>query len=293
MNFGDRLAAAVDRSASTLCVGLDPRIELLPPPLITGLHPGASGRARAFERFCEQVIDAVVDEAVAVKPQVAFFEALGGYGITALERVCAHARASGLLVIVDGKRGDVASTAAAYAQAWLHARDGNPPVGDALTVNPYLGGDSLAPFFAACGDGAGVFVLARTSNPGGADIQEALLADGRPVWERTAELIADWGAPHVGDSGLSAVGAVLGATHPEVVARARELMPDTPFLLPGVGAQGGSAGEMGPAFATHPAGGLVSASRSVIYAWRERGGDWQQAVRQAAHELRRTTAAVS
>jgi orotidine-5'-phosphate decarboxylase len=286
MNFGDRLAEAVERSGSPICVGLDPRIEMLPPALVTGLRPGAAGRARAYERFCEQVIDAIVEEAVAVKPQVAFFEALGGYGISALERVCAYAREAGLLVVVDAKRGDIGSTAEAYAQAWLAGRDGNPAVGDAVTVNPYMGADSTEPFLAACGDGAGVFVLACTSNPGAADLQQLSLADGRPVWERAAELVAEWGSTRLGSSGLSAVGAVVGATRPEVVARARELMPQAPLLLPGVGAQGGAASVLGPAFANHPAGGLISASRSVIYAWRERGGDWQQSVRAAAAELR-------
>lgn len=287
MNFGDRLAAQVERTQSTLCVGLDPRIELLPPALIAGLHPGPAGRARAYERFCAGVIDAVAAEAAAVKPQVAFFEALGGPGLSALERVCAHARDAGLIVIADAKRGDIGSTAEAYAQAWLYRRDGGAPTADAMTVSPYLGGDSLAPFLAACGEGGGVFVLARTSNAGGADLQEAALAGGGRVWERVAELIAEWGAPHVGASGLSAVGAVVGATHPEAVARARDLMPHAPLLLPGIGAQGGSAADLAPAFRDHPAGGLVVAARSVIYAWRERGGDWQQGVRSAAAELRR------
>ena len=287
MNFGDRLAEAVERTGSTLCVGLDPRIEQLPPAVITGLHPGTSGRARAYERFCTQVIDAIAGEAVAVKPQVAFFEALGGHGFSALERVCAHAREAGLIVLADAKRGDIGTTAEAYAQAWLHPRDGQPPTGDAVTVNPYLGGDSLAPFLAACGDGAGIFVLCRTSNPGGADLQELELAGGGLLWEHVARLIDEWGKPYIGDAGLSAVGTVFGATHPDLIARARELMPSTPFLLPGVGAQGGRAEDLAAAFANHPAGGLISASRSVIYAWRERGGDWQQAVRSAAAELRR------
>jgi orotidine-5'-phosphate decarboxylase len=287
VNFGDRLAAQVERTGSTVCVGLDPRIELLPPALITGLRPGPAGRARAYERFCTGVIDAVAEHVAAVKPQVAFFEALGGPGFTALDHVCAHARAAELLVIADAKRGDIGPTAEAYAQAWVYRRDGGPPAADAVTVSPYLGGDSLEPFFAACHDGAGVFVLARTSNPGSTDLQEAALADGRPVWERTAELIAGWGAPFVGASGLSAVGAVVGATWPEAVARARDLMPHQPLLLPGVGAQGGAAGDLQAAFRGHPAGGLIVAARSVIYAWRERGGDWQQGVRTAAAELRR------
>jgi orotidine-5'-phosphate decarboxylase len=272
MTFGDRVAEAVEQTGSTLCVGLDPRIEQLPPELIAGLRPGRAGRARAYERFCAGVIDAVAGEAVAVKPQVAFFEALGGYGITALERVCELAREAGLLVIVDAKRGDIGSTSAAYAEAWLHARDGERPVADALTVNPYMGGDALEPFLAA-------------------DIQEQPLADGRPVWERVAELTAAWGAPYIGSSGLSGVGAVVGATQPEAVARARELMPNAILLLPGVGAQGGGTELLAPAFRDHPAGGLVVAARSVIYAWRERRGDWQQSVRAAAAELRQSVPA--
>jgi orotidine-5'-phosphate decarboxylase len=288
MNFGDRVAEAVERKQSCLCVGLDPRIELLPPEVITGLHPGASGRARAYERFCSGVIDAIAEEAVAVKPQVAFFEALGGVGISALERVCGHARDAGLLVIVDGKRGDIASTAEAYAQAWLHPRDGAAPAGDAVTLNAYMGEDSLAPFLAMCGEGSGLFVLTRTSNPGGADVQEAELHDGGLVWERIASLVARWGEEHVGESGLSAVGAVVGATRPEAVARARELMPHAILLLPGIGAQGGRPDVLHAATSTHPAGGLIAPARSVIYAWRDRGGDWRQGIRAAASELRRS-----
>ncbi|MGZ4430884.1 MAG: orotidine-5'-phosphate decarboxylase [Gaiellales bacterium] len=293
MNFADRLAAAVTDKDSALCVGLDPRIELLPPPLIAGLKPGRAGRARAYERFCRAVIDAVASEAVAVKPQVAFFEALGGVGLTALEQVSTHAREAGLLVIADAKRGDIDSTAAAYAQAWLLPRDGGPPVADAMTVNPYMGGDALEPFLAACGAGAGLFVVARTSNPGGADLQEAELAAGGRLWERTARLIDRWGEPYVGECGLSSVGAVIGANQPDAVGRARELMPRAVLLLPGVGAQGGRASELEPAFRDHPAGGLVSASRSVIYAWRDRRGDWQQAIRAAAAELRQAARAAA
>jgi orotidine-5'-phosphate decarboxylase len=289
MNFADRLAAAVTEKGTSVCVGLDPRIDLLPPQLVTGLKPGRAGRARAYQRFCEGVIEAVAEQAVAVKPQVAFFEALGGYGLTALEAVCDTAAEHGLIVIADAKRGDIGSTAQAYADAWIGPRDGGRPVADAVTVNPYMGGDSVEPFLRACGEGAGLFVLTRTSNPGGADLEEQLLADGRPVWERAAELVAQWGAGFVGESGLSSVGAVLGATYPENVERARELMPRQILLMPGIGAQGGSAAGLGAAFRDHPAGGLLVAARSVIYAWRERRGDWQQSVRAAAAELRDAT----
>jgi orotidine-5'-phosphate decarboxylase len=177
MNFADRLAAAVVRKGTSLCVGLDPRIDLLPPELVTGLKAGPAGRARAYERFCMALIESVAEEAVAVKPQVAFFEALGGHGLSALDRICAFASEHDLIVIADAKRGDIASTSQAYAEAWLAPRDGGPPVADAMTVNPYMGGDSLEPFLLACGAGSGLFVLVRTSNPGAADLQEQRLAD--------------------------------------------------------------------------------------------------------------------
>ena len=174
----------------------------------------------------------------------------------------------------------------------MHRRYGEAGAGDALTVNPYLGEDSLRPFLTACGDGSGIFVLTRTSNPGGADVQEAELATGEPVWERIAGLVARWGEGLIGESGLSAVGAVVGATQPDAVVRARELMPHAILLLPGVGAQGGKADVLHAATTAHPAGGLIAPSRSVIYAWRDRGGDWRQGVRSAASELRRAALAV-
>ena len=203
------------------------------------------------------------EHAVAVKPQLAFFEQAGHHGLAAAERVCAFARERGLLVIADGKRGDIGSTAEAYAAAYLAPRAAAPPFADALTVNPYLGADSLEPFAEACRASGGLaFVLVRTSNPGGADIQELELADGSRVWEHVARIVASL-AP--------VAGAVVGATQPGAVARARELMPEATFLLPGVGAQGGDVAALGPAFAPGPAGGLVSASRSVLYASRADG----------------------
>jgi orotidine-5'-phosphate decarboxylase len=264
-------------------VGIDPR-EPLPEACTRALADTRAGRARAFERYGVGIVEAVAGHAAVVKPQVAFFEALGGYGLTALEAVAAAARAAGLLVLADAKRGDIGSTAEAYASAWLRPRGaGEAPVADALTVNPYLGGDALAPFLAAGAEmGAGVFVLARTSNPGGADLQELELAAGGRVWERVAMAIAAAGEARVGEQGLSDVGAVVGITQPQAVARARELMPDTPLLLPGLGAQGGEAAAAAPAFARHPAGGLLVAARSIVEAWRGEPGDWRAAVGAAA-----------
>jgi orotidine-5'-phosphate decarboxylase len=273
--FGDRLAEAVERKRSQIVVGLDPRLELLPAGLRAEPAP-----ALAVERFCNGIVDAVAPHAVAVKPQLAFFELLGAEGYRAFEHVCAYARDAGLLVLADGKRGDIGSTARAYAAAYLEGR------ADALTVNPYLGRESLEPFLAACrSHGAGIFCLVKTSNAG-ADVQDVGLADGSLLWQHVARLIAGWGEELVGASGLSSVGAVVGATYPQAVAEARRLMPRTVLLLPGVGAQGGSPADLAAAFAGGPASALVAASRSVIYAGRDGGVDWRAAAGAEAARLR-------
>ena len=268
--FSDRLAAAVERKRSQLCVGLDPVVELLPVEL-RGDPP-----ADAAARFCRGIVDAVARHAVAVKPQLAFFEALGADGVRALEEVCGYARAADLLVIVDGKRGDIGSTGRGYAAAYLEPRGGAPALGDALTVNPYMGRDAVEPFLAACRrHAAGVFCLVKTSNAGSADVQDLALSDGRPVWMQVAELVDAWGEELVGENGLSSVGAVVGATFPREVGDARRLMPRSVLLLPGVGEQGGTPADVARAFTSGPASALVSASRSVIYAYRAGGGDWR------------------
>ena len=218
--------------------------------------------------WCERVIERAGPACVAVKPQLACFERLGAPGWTALARAVAAARAAGLLVLADGKRGDVPVSAAAYAQGLLGATPS--PWGeiagleaDAATVSGFLGRDSLEPLVdAAAARAAGLFVLVRTSNPGAADVLD-LDAGGRPLYERLAELVASLAPRLRGRSGISGIGAVVGATEPRHVARLRELMPQSVFLLPGVGAQGGDAGELGAAFASHRAGGLVAASRAI------------------------------
>ena len=232
---------------------------------------------------CCAVIDAAGAACVAVKPQVACFERLGVAGWQALQATVVHARAAGLLVLADAKRGDIDISARRYAEAFL------APGGleaDALTVNPYLGGDSLEPFVSAArAAGAGLFVLVRTSNPGAADLQDLELAGGGRVWERTAALVDGLGEPGEA-SGLSEVGAVVGATAPEHLARARELMPSAVFLLPGIGAQGGRVEDLAPAFAPGRAGGLVTSSRSIVYAHEQSGGEPAAAARVEAERLR-------
>jgi orotidine-5'-phosphate decarboxylase len=273
LTFADRLAAEVERKRSQLVVGLDPRADLLPVELRGDVS-----------RFCCGIIDAVAPHVVAVKPQLAFFEALGAAGMAAFEQVCQYAKRAGLLVIADGKRGDIGSTARAYSEAYI---EGEPPMADALTVNPWLGRDAVEPFLGAVRrGGVGIFVIVRTSNASG-DLQDAVLKDGRPMWHYVAELVDEWGADMAGDVGLSSVGAVIGATHPRAVAEARRLMPRSILLLPGVGAQGGSISDLTRAFQSGPASAIVPVSRSVIYAFRDAGSDYREAAGAEAARLKR------
>jgi orotidine-5'-phosphate decarboxylase len=236
------------------------------------------------------LIDATAPACVAAKPQLAFFEQLGFPGWLALEHLCAYASAAGLLVLTDAKRGDVPSTAAAYSRALTGATE--TPFGtvaglgaDAITANPLMGRDALEPLVTgARAHGGGVFVLVRTSNPGAADVLDLPLATGEPLWERLAAMVAELGGNDPG--GLTDVGAVTGATVPEHLARMRELMPATPFLLPGIGAQGGDVSALAPAFAPGRAAGLVTASRSIAGAHEQSGGDPAEAARAEAERLR-------
>jgi len=285
-NFADRIADAVERKHSQLVVGLDPHLDLLPVELRGEAVLGRAAAASAVARFCKGIVDAVGPYVVAVKPQSAFFEALGADGARALEEVCDYARSTGLLVIVDAKRGDIGPTARAYASAFLEPRDGSDPLADAVTASPFLGHDSCEPFIAACRrHGAGVFFLVRTSNAGATEIQDATLSDGRPLWQYIAELVHEWGQPLVGEHGLSSVAAVVGATHPRAVSLARKLMPQTMILLPGVGAQGATPADVARAFTSGPASALVTASRSVIFAHRGTEDDWRTAAATAAQRL--------
>jgi orotidine-5'-phosphate decarboxylase len=310
--FGDRLAEVVDRKRTQLLVGLDPRLDLLPVELRGDVHLGSVHAADAVGRFCRGIVDAVAPYAVGIKPQLAFFEALGAEGLRALEEVCAYARSAGLLVVADGKRGDIGSTARAYAEAYLEpaaqppVRSGGPvegvwgsrevppapigrhaPLADALTVNTYLGRDSLDPFLAACRrHGAGIFCLVKTSNAGGADVQDLVLSDERPVWHHVMLLVAELGEDLVGARGLSSVGAIVGATHPRAVGEARRIGPQAIMLLPGVGEQGATPADVARAFTSGPASALVSASRSVIYAGRGSELDWRSAAGAEAARLR-------
>jgi orotidine-5'-phosphate decarboxylase len=283
-------------------LGLDPDPAALWPGIDVG-SPSALGpsdrAAAAVAAHCRAAIDATAESCVAVKLQLACFELLGAAGWAALAAVAAHARERGLLVIADGKRGDIDITARVYAAALTGGSDS--PFGrldglgaDLLTVNPLLGVDALEPFVAAArAAGAGVLVLVRTSNPGAEDIEDLPVQGGGAVWERIAAIVDELGAPGVGEAGLSDVGAVVGATEPGHLQRARELMGRATFLLPGVGAQGGRVEDLAPAFLAGRAGGLISASRGIVGAHLASGGEPAAAARAEAERLREAAWALS
>lgn len=289
IGFGDKLADGVQRRRSQIVLGLDPDPARLWPEALELAAGGTRSRppahspsaaeeaARAVAAHCRVVLEAAGEQCVAVKPQVACFERLGAPGWAALDEVVRDAAERGLMVIADAKRGDIDISARAYAQAFFGTTD--TPFGavkglgaDALTVSPLLGRDSLGPLIEAARDrGAGLFALVRTSNPGAADIQDRELAAGGTVSEALARMIDELGGPGVGQAGLSDVGAVTGATAPERLEALRALMPHAIWLLPGIGPQGGSGRDLAPAFAPGPAGGLVSASRAIVYAFEREG----------------------
>ncbi len=293
MEFADRLAAAVRRTGSATCVGLDPRLEQLPEPIRRTVSPTATDSvAAAYLQFCSEIIDAVHDLVPCVKPQAAFFEQLGPAGMVALGEVIRHANRAGLIVILDGKRNDIGSTALAYADAYLGAGDRSRWGSDSLTVSPYLGRDSLEPFVEQCQRReAGMFVLVKTSNPGGGDLQDRRDGDV-PLYRHVAEIVQELNAAHVGSSGYGPVGAVVGATYPQQLAELRSAMPQSWILIPGFGAQGGEADDVRAGFDSRGLGAIVNNSRNLIFAHRraeyaETFGErrWQGAVRAATEAM--------
>ena len=290
--FIDRLATAVCLRQTPVLVGLDPRWERLPPSLRKSATAKPKERARAYVDFCRGVVDAVAGLVPAIKPQMAFFEQLGAAGILAMKDVVAHAHAQGLIVILDGKRNDIGSTAEAYADGLLGAGQKSQGGGDALTVSPYLGNDGLEPFVRVATDReAGVFVLVKTSNPGGKQFQD-LVADGRPLYRHVAEYVEELAGSTLGQCGYGSVGAVVGATFPEQLDELRLAMPRTWFLVPGFGSQGGTAADVGGAFDEQGLGAIVNNSRGILFAYerspyRERFGEtqWQEAVEAATRDM--------
>jgi len=259
-HFAERLLEAQKKKHSVAVLGVDPQLDAPDAP--------AMPRGYTLARFCCEIVEAAAPSIIAVKPQLAFFEARGLDGLRAFVEVIATARRLGLLTIADAKRGDIGSTSAAYAEAFL----GNGDFGcDAVTVNPYLGSDALAPFIALARDGRGIFVLVKTSNPSSGEFQDRD-SEGAPLWEAVARRVHRWGAELVGPCGLSSVGAVVGATYPIHASRARQLMPNAVVLVPGYGTQGAGAAEAVRAARPDSTGIVVNASRSLMYAWLKSEG---------------------
>lgn len=291
-------------------VGLDPRWDSLPTEVrqaVADIVDPLERKAIAFERFCLAVIDVVAPLVPAVKPQAAFFEELGLAGLRTLHRVMGYARARNLLVICDAKRGDIGTTAEAYARAYLAGEDPQaaPWPADALTVNPYMGADTLAPFVeTARARNAGLYVLVRTSNPGAGTFQDIGRAaaprlagttggeSGRCVYEAVADVVQGLSREQAQSGGYGSVGAVVGATYPEELKALRARMPSVPLLIPGYGAQGGTGRDLRAAFDAEGLGAVVNNSRGILFAYekspyKEQFGEtrWQAAVEAATQAM--------
>jgi orotidine-5'-phosphate decarboxylase len=296
VHFVDRLFAAVRRVGNPVLVGIDPRPEELPAGYLDRFPEDPVGICEALRRFGDEVIDVVAPMVSAVKFQLAFYEAYGPPGVAALHASVESAHAKGLIVIVDGKRNDIGSTAEAYARGYL----GKVPVGgsyarswnaDALTVNPYLGSDGVLPFVkVAAREQKGVFILVRTSNASAGEFQD-LVAGGRRLYQHVADRLGQWAAPYVGESGYSLVGAVVGATYPGQLAELRGTLTGIPLLVPGYGTQGGTSRDVAAAFDEHGLGALINNSRGITHAferpaYRARFADrWQAAIEQAVRDM--------
>jgi orotidine-5'-phosphate decarboxylase len=301
-HFADRLTAALYAKGNALCVGLDPRWESLPEEIRKRHDDGTlKGAAAAVEEFLLRVIDLLAPLVPVVKPQSAFFEAFGPDGMKALQTILRRARDRGLITILDSKRNDIASTAAAYADAAFGGtRLGQKPHpvwdADAITVNPYLGRDAVEPFLeSGRRHGRGVFVLVRTSNPGAGLFQD-LPSGGKPVYQHVAQAVRQWTREHLGACGFGDVGAVVGATYPAELAALREAMPEVIFLIPGFGAQGGGAEDVAAAFREDGQGAVISSSRGIVSAFPPAAVDWETQVLEAAkktiQDLQRHTSMV-
>jgi orotidine-5'-phosphate decarboxylase len=275
-NFADRLIARVQETCP-VCVGLDPHFSHLPDFLVTE----SSSKGEAVLKFNKGIIDAVAGIAPVVKLQIAFYEALGLSGMQAYSESVHYAKSKGLIVIGDIKRNDIGSTAKAYAEAHFEHEDFQV---DAVTLNPYLGTDSIQPFLEYCGEkGKGLFILVKTSNPSSREIQD-LTVGLQPVYQSVAKKVAEWGSSCKGESGYSSVGAVVGATYPQEAELLRELMPHSPFLVPGYGAQGAGAKEVRPCFDSKGFGAIVNSSRGIIFAYEQDSKYLPQDFAQAAKD---------
>jgi orotidine-5'-phosphate decarboxylase len=278
----DRLIEKIVQTQNPTVAGLDPALDLVPESLkkaaFAEFGETLEGAANAVWEFNKGLIDALCEVVPAVKPQSAFYEALGVEGVRVFHKTVEYAKSRGMYVIADAKRGDIGSTAEGYATAFLGeikvgANTYSPFPADALTVNAYLGTDGVLPFVNACkAHDKGIFVLVKTSNPSSGELQDKCI-DGTPVYELMGGMVADWGREVVGKYGYSAAGAVVGATYPAQIAELRAKLPQTFFLIPGYGAQGATAKDIAAAFDSRGLGGIVNSSRGIIAAYKNDGGE--------------------
>ena len=267
-HFGNRLVTKIRSSKSFLCLGVDPHLDLI--PKIFDVNTKTSNIVGKVEKFCFSLLDAAVGLVPAIKPQIALFEQLGPDGMKLLSSLCKHAHSQNFLIIMDAKRGDIGSTSQAYANAYL-GKDAPFP-SDALTINPWLGIDSLEPFFKKASEtSSGLFVLVHTSNKGSKDIQEISLSTGIKCYEHLANILKPIVEKHKGALGLSSIGVVSGATFREESVALRKLLPNAPFLIPGYGTQGASAKDACAPLVQDTEHsnllnfGLINASRSILF----------------------------
>ncbi|MGI6084571.1 MAG: orotidine-5'-phosphate decarboxylase [Acetivibrionales bacterium] len=278
MNFSDKLAQQIRLKNNPSVLGLDPKLEYIPASIkekfFTGNADSKKAAADSIIEFNKKLINALCDIIPAIKPQLAYYEMYGTEGIRAFYETIGYAKEKGLLVVADGKRNDIGTTAQAYAAAYLGKTDinGTPEEAfgvDALTVNAYLGIDGIKPFIEASENyDKGIFVLVKTSNPSSGQLQDLILQDRRTIYEAMADLVNQWGGTTIGQCGYSSIGAVVGATYPKQLEEMRKRMPKAWILVPGYGAQGGTAADVAGAFDSKGLGAVINASRSLMCAYR-------------------------
>lgn len=293
----DKLIDGIIATQNPTCVGLDTLFDYLPDDMKAGAKTFEDVAERVLE-FNKTLVDNIADIVPSVKVQIAYYEMYGTAGMKAYYETLKYAKDKGLYVIADAKRNDIGSTAACYAKAFLGETQVNEnPLkafpSDYVTVNGYLGSDGIVPFVEECEKhDKGIFVLVKTSNPSGAEIQNVILENGVPMYEYVGGLVEKWGESMVGKYGYSAVGAVVGATHPAEAARLREVLPHTFFLIPGYGAQGGKAEMLKSCFKGNGLGGVVNNSRGILCAYKKNGGTYYEAAREACIAMQRDLASV-
>ncbi len=275
MNAIDKLIQKIKQTNNPTVMGLDPRYELLPKCVTSKYDQTLEGTAQAIIEYNKNLIDATYDIIPAIKPQIAFYEMFGIEGLKAFKETCTYAKQKGMIVIADIKRGDIGSTASGYSNAYL----GKTKIGekeepifdvDFITINPYMGTDCVKPFIEDCKKyNKGIFILAKTSNPSSGELQDIKTEKGEEIYITVTKLIKKWGEELIGENGYSSIAAVVGATYPEQLEQIRKEAPQTYFLIPGYGAQGGKAEDIALGFDKNGLGGIINASRSLMCAYKQ------------------------